>query len=168
MNETLKQNRLQRDHVNDGSCSYIGEDKSNANGGPDDVHATFIVFCSLCCLFISSSCNCHLISFIGLVSYFDSQDDKSGRTVGTNNVLRNRAGSTQKAMSLPTSPHDYGGEISETSDNCDFVSKEKMVFAWNKVLQSSPFNKPLLPFQEWNIDFSELTIGTRVGIGKSS
>lgn len=128
MNETLKQNRLQRDHVNDGSCSYIGEDKNDANDGPND-------------------------------------DDKSGRTVATNNGLRNRAGSTQKAMSLPTSPHDYGGENSETSDNCDFISKEKMVFAWNKVLQSSPFNKPLLPFQEWNIDFSELTIGTRVGIG---
>jgi len=38
--------------------------------------------------------------------------------------------------------------------------------AWNKVFQSSPFlNKPLLPFEEWNIDFSEITIGTRVGIG---
>jgi hypothetical protein len=27
-------------------------------------------------------------------------------------------------------------------------------------------SKPLLPFQEWNIDFSELTVGARVGIGK--
>jgi serine/threonine protein kinase len=26
-------------------------------------------------------------------------------------------------------------------------------------------NKPLLPYEEWNIDFSELTVGTRVGIG---
>ena len=101
-------------------------------------------------------------------SHFDSQDDKSGRAVVTNNGLRNRSVSTQKAVSLPTSPHDYEAEISETSDNCDFISKEKMVFAWNRVLQSSPFNKPLLPFQEWNIDFSELTIGTRVGIGKST
>lgn len=70
-------------------------------------------------------------------------------------------------MSLPSSPHEYRAQISETINPCDFVSKEKMVLAWNKVLQSSPFlNKPLLPFEEWNIDFSELTIGTRVGIGK--
>lgn len=28
-------------------------------------------------------------------------------------------------------------------------------------------DKPLLPFEEWNIDFSELTVGPRVGIGKN-
>lgn len=27
-------------------------------------------------------------------------------------------------------------------------------------------NKTLLPYEEWNIDFSEITVGTRVGIGK--
>jgi hypothetical protein len=44
-----------------------------------------------------------------------------------------------------------------------------MVTTWNKVLRGSPFiNKPLLLFEEWNIDFSELTIGTRVGIGELS
>lgn len=44
-----------------------------------------------------------------------------------------------------------------------------MVTTWNKVLQGSPFlNKPLLLFEEWDIDFSELTIGTRVGIGEPS
>jgi serine/threonine protein kinase len=37
---------------------------------------------------------------------------------------------------------------------------------WNKALQSSPFlNKPLLPFEEWHIEFSEIVVGTRVGIG---
>lgn len=46
---------------------------------------------------------------------------------------------------------------------------DEMVLTWNKVLESPMFhNKPLLPFQEWNIDFSELTVGTRVGIGKIS
>jgi hypothetical protein len=73
--------------------------------------------------------------------------------------LRNRAGSTQKAMSLPSSPHEYKSN--------DYISKEQATLKWNKVLQSSSFlNKPLLPFEEWNIDFSEITIGTRVGIGK--
>ena len=67
-------------------------------------------------------------------------------------------------MSLPSSPHEYRGQV--TPKNDDFISKEKMALAW-KVFQSSPFlNKPLLPFEEWNIDFSEITIGTRVGIGK--
>lgn len=37
MNETLKQNRLQRDHV-EGSCSYVTEDQNNANDCPNDVH----------------------------------------------------------------------------------------------------------------------------------
>ncbi|XP_062217685.1 serine/threonine-protein kinase EDR1-like [Phragmites australis] len=127
MNETLKQNRLQRDHVED-SCSYVTEDQSNVN-------------------------------------YCPTKDDASRRVLATNNGSRNRTGSTQKAMSLPTSPHEYRGQITQKSDD-DFISKENLALAWNKVFQSSSFfNKPLLPFEEWNIDFSEITIGTRVGIG---
>ncbi|XP_062206482.1 serine/threonine-protein kinase EDR1-like [Phragmites australis] len=126
MNETLKQNRLQRDHV-EGSCSYVTGGQSNANDCPNN-------------------------------------EDASQRVVATNNGSRNRTGSTQKAMSLPSSPHEYRGQITQKSD--DFISKEKLALAWNKVLESSSFlNKPLLPFEEWNIDFSEITIGTRVGIG---
>ncbi|KAI3939129.1 hypothetical protein MKX01_001997 [Papaver californicum] len=46
------------------------------------------------------------------------------------------------------------------------VRNPRLVSTWNKVLESSKFqNKPVLPFHEWNIDFSELTIGIRVGIG---
>ncbi|XP_008655169.1 uncharacterized isoform X3 [Zea mays] len=126
MNETLKQNRLQRDHV-EGSCSYVMEDQSNTNDCPN-------------------------------------KDDASWRIGATDSDSRNRTGSTQKAMSLPSSPHEYRGQVTQKSD--DFISKEKMALAWNKVFQSSPFlNKALLPFKEWNIDFSEITIGTRVGIG---
>lgn len=44
---------------------------------------------------------------------------------------------------------------------------DEMVSMWNRVLESPMFHsKPLLPFEEWHIDFSELTVGTRVGIGK--
>ncbi|CAD6230373.1 unnamed protein product [Miscanthus lutarioriparius] len=126
MNETLKQNRLQRDHV-EGSCSYVTEDQSNANDCPN-------------------------------------KDDASRGIGAIDSDSRNRTGSTQKAVSLPSSPHEYRGQV--TPKNDDFISKEKMALAWNKVFQSSPFlNKPLLPFEEWNIDFSEITIGTRVGIG---
>lgn len=74
---------------------------------------------------------------------------------------------SQKAISLPSSPHDYRSQTSERGGHSGYVVNDELVSTWNKVLQSSMFNnKPLLPYQEWNIDFSELTVGTRVGIGK--
>lgn len=67
-------------------------------------------------------------------------------------------------MSLPSSPHEYGGP---TSEGGHFLRTEVMESNLNKILQSSTLmNKPILPFDEWNIEFSELTVGTRVGIGK--
>lgn len=74
---------------------------------------------------------------------------------------------SQKAMSLPSSPHDYRGQTSERSVTSRYGVNDEMESTWNKVLESPMFNnKPLLPYEEWNIDFSELTVGTRVGIGK--
>lgn len=73
----------------------------------------------------------------------------------------------QKAMSLPSSPNEFRDQASDKSGPSDFRRTADSVSTWNKVLQSSSFlNKPLLPFQEWNVDFSELTVGARVGIGK--
>ncbi|KAM0049681.1 putative protein kinase TKL-CTR1-DRK-1 family [Helianthus debilis subsp. tardiflorus] len=67
---------------------------------------------------------------------------------------------SQKAMSLPTSPHEYRNPKASADISDETVS------TWNKILESPMFqNKPLLPYQEWNIDFSEITVGTRVGIG---
>jgi hypothetical protein len=64
--------------------------------------------------------------------------------------------SSQKAISLPSSPHELRNQ----------TGGDEMVSTWNKILESPMFqNRPLLPFQEWNIDYSELTVGTRVGIG---
>lgn len=75
-------------------------------------------------------------------------------------------GTSQKAMSLPSSPHDYGGQASERSGSSRYRVNDEMESTWNKVLESPMFNnKPLLPYEKWNIDFSELTVGTRVGIG---
>ncbi|XP_073298665.1 probable serine/threonine-protein kinase SIS8 isoform X1 [Primulina huaijiensis] len=72
--------------------------------------------------------------------------------------------SSHKAMSLPSSPHEFTSHTSERSAT-DRVNEE-MVSTWNRVLDLPVFqNKPLLPFEEWNIDFSELSVGTRVGIG---
>ncbi|KAK3156458.1 hypothetical protein QOZ80_2AG0107530 [Eleusine coracana subsp. coracana] len=71
----------------------------------------------------------------------------------------------QKAVSLPSSPHRSGVHGSDLGDPADFTA-EDLISTWNKVLQSSPFlNKPLLPYEEWHIEFSEITVGTRVGIG---
>ncbi|XP_059285354.1 serine/threonine-protein kinase EDR1 isoform X1 [Lycium ferocissimum] len=70
--------------------------------------------------------------------------------------------SSQKAISLPSSPHEFRSQAPEGSERVN----DKMVSTWNRILESPMFmNKPLLPFEEWNIDFSELTVGTRVGIG---
>ncbi|KAJ6850909.1 ATP binding protein [Iris pallida] len=93
-------------------------------------------------------------------------DELSGCKSATYNS-RNQTDSTQKAMSLPSSPHEFRVQTSVRSEGSEFLQREDLVSTWNRVLQSSPFlNKPLLPFEDWNIDFSELTVGTRVGIGK--
>lgn len=70
-------------------------------------------------------------------------------------------------MSLPSSPNEYRRQTSDRSEPSEYGRKDELVSMWNKVLESPMFqNKPLLPYEEWNIDFSELTVGTRVGIGK--
>jgi hypothetical protein len=70
-------------------------------------------------------------------------------------------------MSLPSSPHEYRRQTSERSGPPGYVGNDELVSTWNKVLESPMFqNKPLLPYEEWSIDFSELTVRTRVGIGK--
>nr|AAC20735.1 putative protein kinase [Arabidopsis thaliana] len=65
-------------------------------------------------------------------------------------------------MSLPSSPHAYRCQTFGRRGPSEFAVKD----TWNKVVESSTLqNQPLLPYQEWDIDFSELTVGTRVGIG---
>ncbi|XP_057450867.1 serine/threonine-protein kinase EDR1-like isoform X2 [Lotus japonicus] len=73
---------------------------------------------------------------------------------------------SQKAMSLPSSPHDYRGQTSERSGPSEYGMNDELESTWNKVLESPMFNnRPLLPYEEWKIDFSELSVGTRIGIG---
>ncbi|XP_043689067.1 probable serine/threonine-protein kinase SIS8 [Telopea speciosissima] len=85
---------------------------------------------------------------------------------GSATYLPRRQINSQKAASLPSSPHQFRGQGSERSGPSNYGGNAEMVSTWNKVLESSKFLKrPLLPFDEWNIDFSELTVGTRVGIG---
>ncbi|XP_021665858.2 serine/threonine-protein kinase EDR1 isoform X2 [Hevea brasiliensis] len=136
MNESLKQNRLLRERGDDRSYAGSLDDKDN---GPD----------------LQKN-----------VSNFDldGHGEISGRRSALYTLQRDHINS-QKAISLPSSPHEYRSKTSERRGPSGYVNDE-FVSTWNKVLESPMFhNKPLLPFQEWNIDFSELIVGTRVGIG---
>ncbi|XP_042066724.1 serine/threonine-protein kinase EDR1-like [Salvia splendens] len=96
----------------------------------------------------------------------DTQPDDRSKLYDNNSTIYVTQGqhSSQKAMSLPSSPHEFRSQTPEHS-GIPRVNEE-MVSTWNRVLDSPMFqNKPLLPYDEWNIDFSELTVGTRVGIG---
>ncbi|XP_004951339.1 serine/threonine-protein kinase EDR1 isoform X3 [Setaria italica] len=95
----------------------------------------------------------------------DSNDDEvSIRRPSALEGLRRQINS-QKAVSLPSSPHRSSILASDLRGPSDFTEADLMS-TWNKVLQSSPFlNKPLLPYEEWCIEFSEITVGIRVGVG---
>ncbi|CAN0896691.1 Probable serine/threonine-protein kinase SIS8 [Linum grandiflorum] len=73
---------------------------------------------------------------------------------------------SQKAMSLPSSPHGYSSQALERYGPSSSSTNDEFVSMWNKILESPMFqNKPLLAYDEWTIDFSEISVGTRVGIG---
>ncbi|XP_039127182.1 serine/threonine-protein kinase EDR1-like isoform X2 [Dioscorea cayenensis subsp. rotundata] len=138
MNETLKQNRLLRDQGEDHLNSYSRMDINNVQGSPKNAS-----------------------SF-----HASSHQERPNEPSGGHDNSKKHTNSSQKAISLPSSPQEYRNQTPERSGTSDFLSEEDFISTWNKVLQSSSFlNKPLVPFAEWNIDFSELTVGTRVGIG---
>lgn len=135
MNETLKQNRLLQERKEDRSFSHSSTDRS-----PD---------------LQENASNFHL----------DGHNKIAGGSSALYNLSRDEIDS-QRAISLPSSPHGYRSRTSERIGVSGYVANDEMVATWNKILESPMFNNnPLLPYTEWNIDFSELTVGTRVGIG---
>ncbi|OMO89025.1 hypothetical protein CCACVL1_08056 [Corchorus capsularis] len=137
MNETLKQNRLLQERGEDRSFAHTSNDQ---NESPD---------------LQKNVPNFHLVG----------RDGITGGRSALLKLSRDQINS-QKAISLPSSPHDYRSQTSERSGVSRYVANDELVATWNKVLESSMFNNnPLLAYPEWNIDFSELTVGTRVGIG---
>ncbi|KAL6557423.1 hypothetical protein OROMI_017773 [Orobanche minor] len=68
-------------------------------------------------------------------------------------------------MSLPSSPRYFTkyasgrGEAEEILRGADMISRTNRMVEVAKVL-----NKQLFPFQEWNIEFSGLTVGMRIEI----
>ncbi|KAL9454591.1 hypothetical protein AB3S75_010067 [Citrus x aurantiifolia] len=135
MNETLKQNRLLQER---------GEDRPFTRSSNDNTSDL-----------PKNASNFHL----------GTHDEISGGRSALYNLSRDQMNS-QKAISLPSSPHEYGSHGSERGGSSGYMANSEFVSTWNKVLESPMFqNKPLLAYKEWNIDFSELTVGTRVGIG---
>ncbi|XP_074302311.1 serine/threonine-protein kinase CTR1-like isoform X2 [Silene latifolia] len=84
---------------------------------------------------------------------------------GARSASRHGQQSSQKAVSLPSSPHEYWSPTPERNRASQQAPSNEMVLAWNKILETRFHDKSLLPYEEWNIDFSELTVGVRVGIG---
>ncbi|KAI3824492.1 hypothetical protein L1987_05952 [Smallanthus sonchifolius] len=79
-----------------------------------------------------------------------------------------RQTSCPKAISLPTSPQKYRTHLSgsERSETDKLEGNFDMNTTWNNLLESTLIgNEPWFPYREWNIDYSELTVGSRVGIG---
>ncbi|KAF8411057.1 hypothetical protein HHK36_003596 [Tetracentron sinense] len=149
MNETLKQNRLLREQGDDGSICFPSNERNNSYPRKD-----------VCLSYLAHPDYTFVSNF-----RLDDNDEMSGERSATYNLLGKHINS-HKAISLPSSPHEFRGQASERSGPTDFVGNAETVSTWHKVLESSMFlQKPLFPFQEWNIDFSELTVGTRVGIG---
>ncbi|XP_039053416.1 serine/threonine-protein kinase EDR1-like isoform X1 [Hibiscus syriacus] len=137
MNETLKQNRLLQERREDSPLSHSSADTNEC----PDLH--------------KNVSNFHL----------DGHNKIAGGSSSLHNLSREEIDS-QKAISLSLSPHGYRTQNSERIGVSGYVANDEMVATWNKILQSLTFNNnPLLPFPDWNIDFSELTVGTRVGIG---
>ncbi|XP_020527918.1 dual specificity protein kinase splB isoform X2 [Amborella trichopoda] len=139
MNETLKQNRLLNEQGNEDSGGQLSDAKISSSDQRE------------------SAANFQLKSHDGI----------SGERIARYSFPKNHFSSNQKTVSLPSSPHEFSrSQHSLESRTSGFAPTEDMVATWNKVLGSSTLqNRPLLPFNEWNIDFSELTVGTRVGIG---
>ncbi|XP_071697237.1 serine/threonine-protein kinase EDR1-like [Rutidosis leptorrhynchoides] len=93
----------------------------------------------------------------------DHHENASG-----SHIMHRRQTSCPKAISLPSSPQKYRTNAcdSERNETKKFEANFEMITTWNKLLESSSFgNEPWFPYQEWIIEFSELTVGSRVGIG---
>ncbi|KAK1404887.1 Mitogen activated protein kinase kinase [Heracleum sosnowskyi] len=132
MNETLKQDRLLRKQGNNSSYPHSLAGKNSG----EDLQKSVSEF------------------------HPDGRNEPSAENSSVH-AFPKKHFSSQKAISLPSSPHEYSSRASARSGGDD-----EMVSTWTKFLESPMFqNKLLLPFHEWNIDFSEITVGSRVGIG---
>lgn len=72
----------------------------------------------------------------------------------------------QKAISLPSSPRYFTRQSSGRGETAENIRSTLLISTIHKELEIPKIlNDQLLPFQEWNIDFSEIKVGMRIGIG---
>ncbi|KAK3007214.1 hypothetical protein RJ639_017500 [Escallonia herrerae] len=135
MNETLKQNRLPRERIDD----LTGVPTSEKYNDPN---------------------------FQGNVTDLRLDHDEISGDKSTSYILQKKQFSSEKAISLPSSPHHFRSHASGSGEAKEFLGSANVTSAWNIALDSSKIlNNQLFPFKEWNIDFSELNYGPRIGIG---
>lgn len=73
----------------------------------------------------------------------------------------------QKAISLPSSPRYFTRQSSGRGETAENIRSTLLISTIHKELEIPKIlNDQLLPFQEWNIDFSEIKVGMRIGIGR--
>ncbi|KAL2937401.1 putative serine/threonine-protein kinase SIS8 [Bienertia sinuspersici] len=136
MNETLKQNRLLRERGEETSLP-TSPNSQNTSANPETNASDF---------------------------HLGNRDEISGARSALY-VLHGEQ-SSQKAISLPSSPHQYRSGTPDRNITSEQTPTDEMVSTWNKILEARMYrDNSLLPYEEWNIEFSELTVGTRVGIG---
>ncbi|XP_071930580.1 uncharacterized protein [Coffea arabica] len=91
-------------------------------------------------------------------------DHRGERVMGYN--FHEKQMNSQKAISLPSSPRYFTHHASGRCEAKESIRGPDMISTMNKMLEIPKIlNKKLFPFEEWNIEFSELTIQTRIGIG---
>lgn len=70
-------------------------------------------------------------------------------------------------MSTSSNQSRFSRERNSSPHSPDESSHQNRNDILNDVLGSPTFqNKPLLPYKEWNIDISEVEVGTLIGRGK--
>ncbi|CAH9079408.1 unnamed protein product [Cuscuta europaea] len=142
MSEAVKQNRLPREQ--DGSALDLSAEKRDDDDDNDD----------------SNTPAC------ALRFHPDDHEEVSGGSSQAYHLQRNQIISSQKTISLPSSPQFIKTQVRRRADRSGVSRSPHMISRFDRVLESSKLvNQPLLPFEEWNIDFSEVNIGIRVGIG---
>ncbi|XP_071935172.1 uncharacterized protein [Coffea arabica] len=91
-------------------------------------------------------------------------DHRGERVTGYN--FHEKQMNSEKAISLPSSPRYFTHHASGRCEAKESIRGPDMISTMNKMLEIPKIlNKKLFPFEEWNIEFSELTIQTRIGIG---
>ncbi|XP_057874098.1 serine/threonine-protein kinase EDR1 isoform X4 [Cryptomeria japonica] len=101
----------------------------------------------------------HALNFVA------SDEGSSSRERTESSYSKDPEKHSHRAISVPSSPREFQKNLVSVR-GMDHSKSVDIITSWNRVLESSPLtSKPLLPFLEWNIDFSELRVGVRVGIG---